>query len=157
MCLLPTKIAEGADVMWVQCSLASQTHFCRAGGLHPLDSSVAYTSRTWSQCCESYNCKHLIVCRIRSAGLDSLIRLLLGVEYIQPSVASVLLQKLTEYMDDTGNVEWVDHLPGACEQSHSHFVSRCVPISVSFPFQWSGAEGVPRDATADPEPAEVAR
>ena len=43
--------------------------------------------------------------RTRSAGLDSLIRLLLGVEYVQPSVASVLLQKLTEYMDDTGNVE----------------------------------------------------
>jgi len=56
MCLLPTKIAEGADVM------------------------------------------------TRSAGLDSLLRLLLGVEYIQPSVAGVLLEKLTEYMDSTGSV-----------------------------------------------------
>lgn len=44
-------------------------------------------------------------CRTRSAGLDSLLRLLLGVEYIQPSVAGVLLEKLTEYMDSTGNVE----------------------------------------------------
>ena len=28
---------------------------------------------------------------------------------------------------------------------------------MSLSFQWSGAEGVPRDATTDPEPAQVVR
>ena len=43
--------------------------------------------------------------RARSMGLDSLLRLLLGVECIQPSVVGVLLERMPEYMDDTGNVE----------------------------------------------------
>ena len=38
----------------------------------------------------------------RIGGLDSLIRLLLGVEPIQPKVAVTLLEKLPEYIDDDG-------------------------------------------------------
>ena len=34
-------------------------------------------------------------------------RLLLAVEQIQPNVANILLEKLPEYMDDAGNMEYV--------------------------------------------------
>ena len=37
-----------------------------------------------------------------AGGLDSLIRLLLGVDPIQPKVALTLLEKLPEYIDDDG-------------------------------------------------------
>lgn len=47
----------------------------------------------------------LIVARARSMGLDSLLRLLLGVECIQPSVVNALLERVPEYMDDSSNVE----------------------------------------------------
>ncbi len=39
--------------------------------------------------------------------MDSLVRLLLGVEVIQPRVANILLEKLPEYMDDPGNVKYL--------------------------------------------------
>ena len=43
-----------------------------------------------------------LICRSRIGGLDSLIRLLLGVGPIQPKVATTLLEKLPEYIDDDG-------------------------------------------------------
>ena len=43
-----------------------------------------------------------LTCRSRFGGLDSLVRLLLGVTAIQPKVALTLLEKLPEYIDDDG-------------------------------------------------------
>ena len=44
-------------------------------------------------------CKHQ-TCRARSTGLDSLIRLLLGVDCIQPTLINHLFEKLFEFMDN---------------------------------------------------------
>ena len=43
--------------------------------------------------------------RARLGGLDSVMRLLLGIEALQPSVVDVLLEKLPEYMDNEGEME----------------------------------------------------
>ncbi len=49
-------------------------------------------------------------------------RLLLGVECIQSQVANILLEKLPEYMDDSGNVEYV-HLSLAPKASPGYYRS----------------------------------
>lgn len=45
--------------------------------------------------------------RMRSAGLDSLVRLLLGVDCIQPSLINVLFEKLLEFMDNPTGTRYV--------------------------------------------------
>ena len=53
--------------------------------------------------------------RTRSTGLDSLIRLLLGVDCLQPSLINHLFEKLLEFMDNpTGGTRCVCYMC-ACE------------------------------------------